>query len=1025
MSEQRYEISTPLPSIDFLEEYNNEISSNDEFECEMLNETLDNTSDIHFEDPEKKKKNDCETFEHDEVIDNLEHTKLTPCVVIDFIKGEVQRCGESTKLRQLQNLFGTWQVDRDAINEVDGVLIRLGVCNTHFQFDNKYLHQSRNKQLKDFNQGIIQWRRCISCNKYITFYSRGAGCTLHSWHLNKQNIQVPCIGQYTCEALRDCLPVCKRAFDDINPRQKSVCCWCYKNLGGHIYHRPGRGKSGTTCTTLHTDDTAKGLEYLGNWLINIAQTGNDKEKILTKVFEALLPFADLTFSSNSTITTLISTTLNEPPSLFMIKTLFIEFSKKQEIEKKLEIKEKELEKKEIEKKEIEKKLEIEDLRQEFGRTFGQKLWNSRSYVNSRAAALESPQTIQEYYDGFPEFLNDFFFGVIDELYQKKMTLLTVCHVSSHSDRHERKLAKTRMEESNPSNRLIRANNVWNLAIIDNIDFKEKSFKFGNIYDVTRGNSHATLRMAFQAQLPVKIETSPKQVIELTANTSLFGMNQSIDETLNMFQKVIFDLLDFKEIEGELIYKTNFDAETIKRVLLTKLEPGCLGPSPNVVILEPGANPNSDEEILHVTEMYKEDFAMNNHSFLDIIADEAIFRRLIKCREKWPNIRPHLGQWHTSKDFCSVLIVLFSSYGLLSLASRLGVRFLDKFEAAVDYRSTARVLDLLWVAVGIAINIYIKKIGISLSDIMDDENDAYVCLKIWYLYYKWAGIWKVHRMGIRIGNFGLQRNSLSAAAPLYASAAKSNYTTAIAHYLSIIAAHPKLEERLNYCSAFKIPRDVNEDSRHVCFGFDEALETFGVRFVKQNVYGNIIDEKNLRDQIKSSQDERERIDLLMSKYLNDYAVSYSEQAIKSRKESLWELVNDLITVFGMSDPLSHQLFQEYTPTEMHKEGLSRLFDCYPNGLERIKAVYRQEVLKTKDRNPQGRRTIGVVRTKVKDYNTGARHRTTEDETAILCALKIYKNYLPEDAIGSVREKLSEVWTVKKVREWWNYHKNKEL
>ena len=47
-------------------------------------------------------------------------------------------------------------------------------------------------------------------------------------------------------------------------------------------------------------------------------------------------------------------------------------------------------------------------------------------------------------------------------------------------------------------------------------------------------------------------------------------------------------------------------------------------------------------------------------------------------------------------------------------------------------------------------------------------------KIWYLYYKWAGIWKMYRMGMRIGNFGLQRNSLSAAAPLYASAAKSNH-----------------------------------------------------------------------------------------------------------------------------------------------------------------------------------------------------------------------------------------------------------
>ena len=128
-------------------------------------------------------------------------------------------------------------------------------------------------------------------------------------------------------------------------------------------------------------------------------------------------------------------------------------------------------------------------------------------------------------------------------------------------------------------------------------------------------------------------------------------------------------------------------------------------------------------------MYKVDFAMESHSFLDIVADEAIFRRLIKCREKWPHLRPLLGQWHTSKDFCSVLLVLFSSYGLLSLASRLGVRFLDKFELAVDYRSTARVLDLIWVAVGVAINIYITKEGLLFSEIMDGDKDTHICLKV--------------------------------------------------------------------------------------------------------------------------------------------------------------------------------------------------------------------------------------------------------------------------------------------------------
>ena len=209
-------------------------------------------------------------------------------------------------------------------------------------------------------------------------------------------------------------------------------------------------------------------------------------------------------------------------------------------------------------------------------------------------------------------------------------LLTVCHVTSHTDRYERKLARIRMEATDPVKRLIKGNKIWNLAVIDNIDFKEKTFKFGNIYDVTRGSSHATLQMAFQIQLPIEVKTDPEQVIELTAESPLFGMNQNIDNILIMFQQIIYELLEFKKINDELIYKTNFNAETVKCVILNRLDYGCNGPSPKIVILEPGSNPNSDEEILHVAEMYKEDFAMESHTFLDIVADEAIFCRLIKC-----------------------------------------------------------------------------------------------------------------------------------------------------------------------------------------------------------------------------------------------------------------------------------------------------------------------------------------------------------------------------------------------------------
>ncbi|CAG8692138.1 9756_t:CDS:1, partial [Funneliformis caledonium] len=45
----------------------------------------------------------------------------------------------------------------------------------------------------------------------------------------------------------------------------------------------------------------------------------------------------------------------------------------------------------------------------------------------------------------------------------------------------------------------------------------------------------------------------------------------------------------------------------------------------------------------------------------------------------------------------------------------------------------------------------------------------------------------------------------------------------------------------------------------------------------------------------------------------------------------------------------------------------------------------------------------------------KRRTTKNETAILYALKVYKNNLSDDAVASVCERLSEVWIVKKVRE----------
>ena len=82
--------------------------------------------------------------------------------------------------------------------------------------------------------------------------------------------------------------------------------------------------------------------------------------------------------------------------------------------------------------------------------------------------------------------------------------------------------------------------------------------------------------------------------------------------------------------------------------------------------------------------------------------------------------------------CNVLLTVFSSYGIYNLAAILGVKFLDKLELVVDYCSTCRVLDLIWLTVACAIHIYITKKKINILQIEEEDNDL---LKILYHFYK--------------------------------------------------------------------------------------------------------------------------------------------------------------------------------------------------------------------------------------------------------------------------------------------------
>ncbi|PKB96193.1 hypothetical protein RhiirA5_385508 [Rhizophagus irregularis] len=505
------------------------------------------------------------------------------------------------------------------------------------------------------------------------------------------------------------------------------------------------------------------------------------------------------------------------------------------------------------------------------------------------------------------------------------------------------------------------------------------------------------------------------------------MQAKIDQT---FEK----LLNFQmDINGNISYNKNLDVEIIEKEILSKCEFGCLIPSPNVVILTLTGSPNDDNEIFHATQMYKEEFLLNDDEYLDICADEAIFRR----------------GWHISKDMLGVLLTIFSSYGIFHLATTIGVRFLDKLRAVVDYRSTRRVLELIWVAMRVAIQIYIKKKNINIEDITAGPINENICIRVWYFYYEYFAMWKSHLIGIRIGNYELQRDSLTAFAPLFPAAGKNNYTTSVAHFLSILKKFSKLEEKLQYCASINLARKGHYPA------FDEALEMRGVGYIKQNIIGNVVDQENLTLQIQATQEERERIDTLLNEFLDPYNYDRNDRKVNNRIDPLWKLIENLVEIFQMDNYTDHELFKKNPPSQLTPEGLKKLSSAYNKELKRIKDVYCQEVIKTKWINTKGRCHLEIVKTDIRsvkssqnrkihqenssisqsnknsqqssilnDENPAPKHQriiTTDEEKEILSSLLLKDTIPTETEINNVLINLPAEWDSQRVKRYYNNNK----
>jgi len=899
------------------------------------------------------------------------------CVIIDTFDGVAGRCSQPG-IRSLSNMIGTWEINpiTETAQNVD--ISTLKICQAHYNVDRNKCHDQRAQRKVSLLDGDVNNRRCLFCNKNITVYSRGPACkdNNHLWSICGTTVQLPCIAFRMCRPFSH-YPQVSNATEAAS-KIRAVCTSCFLANGGHMFEPKGQGVKMHHCTIGkgdHEEDTTQALLTFSDWIKGVAESSDCKAK--EDLVLALMPSMKILKKDNVPGP-------EEVPSLFLVRTAM-----------------------RIGKVAVEKTAMNLDPAtcSEIGQKMALSLWNLRPTLKSNLGALENPSSLEEYWNAFPQILTEFFVGLLATLMNRKQTvvnkkrrqrglpiktaddshvmkmacflismiltfafrgwkiwlttmmaslcgkpkllsslhsILKVACVISHTRQHERRLEKQRLLAAKPEERLRKGDHYWNLAIVDNIDFKEKTFAYGNIFDATRKSSHATLRMVFQFKLPISLDSAGENPPAMSSE--LFGTSPFTEQLVDQYFGVFKNFLgsgshpDINDLNNEI----------------KKLYPlGCRVDPPNVVILKPGPEPNSDSNVFLACGMYQSDMmSALGSNMLDISADEAIFRRIVKYKEQGKPVRPILGQWHTSKDMCAALIAAFSGYGIFNMAAELGVRFLDKLDAVVDYRATFLVLDLIWAAVGIAISRYLDQRNPTLTfdGILDSDNGP---LKVWYLYFRWGVFWKGHKIGIRTGNFEMQLQNLSAFSPLFPVTGKFNYARSVAFFLANLYDEPSLRELLHHAASANLTKEGHY------LGFDEALETFGVKFVKQNIGGDLTNPDNLMTQIQGVQSERERLEKLLSEFLDDPTVyGRDDRATKSRKDALWNLADKLVEAFSLPDPLTSQIFKN--AKEMTPEGIQKILSCYETGKKRLESLLEQDVRKTKKRSVTGRRKKDLQR-----------------------------------------------------------------
>ncbi|CAJ0745031.1 15688_t:CDS:2 [Entrophospora sp. SA101] len=193
-------------------------------------------------------------------------------------------------------------------------------------------------------------------------------------------------------------------------------------------------------------------------------------------------------------------------------------------------------------------------------------------------------------------------------------------------------------------------------------------------------------------IPIYVIVPPRSLMISNNKQKIFGHNSLSLKFLDISGYVFKSLLDC-DFLPDLTFNNNFNESDINKTLISLIPKSFNNLPPNITILDLG-------ELENITQ------SLEFKKYLDIASDQSIFQRLEKYKEYInPNSRIILGQWHTNLDMCSVLITIFSGYGIYNIASALGVKYLTNFQKIVDYRAALKTLELIWTILGITLNIY--------------------------------------------------------------------------------------------------------------------------------------------------------------------------------------------------------------------------------------------------------------------------------------------------------------------------------